>query len=375
MESFVQLIPPNSKRQLEQIERNDSALWANLKTNAQRATGMFIYNENTLLPIEEKANGPFQEQILAKKKLYTPIYLDQLKSCLLELVSVSRKADRAESTRYMTAALNALCNVASLQVTMREAYARIHTKETFDEEGMKMKNVEFLPQLVGRATVILTFQLKGKAVPVEVKLIVDGINYPLAAGNFIDLCLKGVYTKTPVSIEQLDFGRKDELVTLSVLGRREKTEKGTERDYWDPRTNQRRNIPLEVRREDQDTHNRTTVTGGAQNSAIFTPSAKPVQAFSTFGAIGMWHRKGDQNGASTTIFSAKLDRISTRATAMDQTPLLKTLDNRFSLFAYAVDGIEILDSLREGDMLVSAIVEDGPWGLLKPSDLPSVPPL
>jgi hypothetical protein len=135
LESFVQLIPPNSKRQLEQIERNDSALWANLKTNAQRATGMFIYNENTLLPIEEKANGPFQEQILAKKKLYTPIYLDQLKSCLLELVSVSRKADRAESTRYMTAALNALCNVASLQVTMREAYARIHTKETFDEDS------------------------------------------------------------------------------------------------------------------------------------------------------------------------------------------------------------------------------------------------
>ena len=81
--------------------------------------------------------------------------------------------------------------------------------------------------LTGHAAVKLKFLLKNK-VPAEfavVYLIVDGINYPITAGNFIDLCQKGVYNQSPISIEQIDFGRKDEVVTFSVIG-------NSEKDYW-----------------------------------------------------------------------------------------------------------------------------------------------
>jgi cyclophilin family peptidyl-prolyl cis-trans isomerase len=232
-------------------------------------------------------------------------------------------------------------------------------EEEKDEITINQSEHICAPQLIGRAEVKLKFHLKNRGAVdlAQVTLIVDGINYPNTGGNFIDLCQKGVYNSSPVTMQQIDFGRIDEVVNFSVLGL-------FERDYWDPIRNRRRNIPLEIHREVPENNNRFTILGGAQNSAVFT-TATPVQAFSTYGGIGMWHGPGDQNGASTAIFSAKLDRVAVRPTAMDKLPLLQRLDNRFSLFAYAVDGIEVLDQLEQGDILVSAMVEDGPWALVR----------
>ena len=44
IESFVQLLNPSDK-QINQIKLNSSVLWSNLRINAQRATGMFLYNQ------------------------------------------------------------------------------------------------------------------------------------------------------------------------------------------------------------------------------------------------------------------------------------------------------------------------------------------
>jgi len=44
IESFVQLLNPSDK-QINQIKLNSSVLWSNLRINAQRAAGMFLYNQ------------------------------------------------------------------------------------------------------------------------------------------------------------------------------------------------------------------------------------------------------------------------------------------------------------------------------------------
>lgn len=51
LESFVELIDPTPS-ELKQIASNTSTLWTNLKVNAQRAAGMFLYNKKGLQPLQ-----------------------------------------------------------------------------------------------------------------------------------------------------------------------------------------------------------------------------------------------------------------------------------------------------------------------------------
>ncbi len=50
-------------------------------------------------------------------------------------------------------------------------------------------------------------------------------------------------------------------------------------------------------------------------------------------------------------------------------PAVQRLNDRFSLFAYAIEGLDVMDRLREGDILLRARVEDGVWSLSQPEDL------
>ena len=128
---------------------------------------------------------------------------------------------------------------------------------------------------------------------------------------------------------------------------------------------------------------RFIATGSARNSAVFTKAA-PVLSFATDGAIGMYHNIGDGiivltnipkifvkkkqsgNGASTSFFWTRWDpnlSIPKRA-ALSVT---KRLDRKFSLFAYIVEGQDVLErSLRSGQCVVKSIdVLDGPWSISK----------
>lgn len=54
------------------------------------------------------------------------------------------------------------------------------------------------------------------------------------------------------------------------------------------------------------------------------------------------------------------------------TPTIAKMNNRFSLFAHVVEGNDVMDLLRPGDVLVSAAVKDeeglGTFRLLAPHD-------
>ena len=144
----------------------------------------------------------------------------------------------------------------------------------------------------GRATVVLTFQRPGPATILkrstkrkvsnsidfvldnferyseqeereEVRLVVDGINYPYTAGNFIDLCLKDFYDNIPV--KQDFFDEFDGLLQRQNSSKSRRMIIGDYREgYIDPLTNRKRTIPLEVLRSTS-SGLQYTVTGGARN--------------------------------------------------------------------------------------------------------------
>ena len=126
LESFVQLINP-TRRQIDQIEKKDSILWLNLQINAQRALGMYIYNNDDLLP-NLKTKTAETENEAENRKFYTNTqlmedfqkselrkrYLSNLKYDVIKLVTASKYSQVGNSLRYMRNSLSSLAEIAYL---------------------------------------------------------------------------------------------------------------------------------------------------------------------------------------------------------------------------------------------------------------------
>jgi hypothetical protein len=367
LESFVQLLNP-SEAQENQIEKNNSILWTNLRVNAQRAAGMFIYNKDELLP---QLNYDDADDIQVLRRNLSEQYLSQLQQDVLRLVNGSRRSSVSESLRYMRRSLNGLCNVGYMLTSLNSSSYSSglmigkgkKVKEEGEEEELSNKiqgnllstaidpiDIANIPLLCGRATVVLTFQRPGPAsiLPSTMKrnsedvaaemnktfsqkirwekseskltidgndrayvtLVVDGLNHPLTGGNFIDLCLRGFYDNFPIRNEPFEYDHS--LVNRTVFG--------DDKGFLDDKTGKRREVPLEVFRDNRKsrdkiekdkrppepnnpgvipadiggdrafmgTNQRFTALGNARNSPVFT-KATPVLSFATNGAIGMMY--------------------------------------------------------------------------------------
>lgn len=319
LESYVQLINP-TPRQLQQLATTNSALWTNLRINAQRAAGMLFYNQKQLYPLVDP-NEPIDLQHLRQQLAERS--LEDFKQQAIRLVTVSKRSNIGASLRCVRNALNSLCYLAYLQTPLRRPVIDVNANlnltmvNRIDQNAKLKEQTDHLPRLAGRALVSLTFERPGPMqrtllasqretiVPVnvslasddikvndsirlanieglndgpasaEVVLLVDGTNYPLTAGNFIDLCQKGFYNYLPVTVKSIHEGGES-VASMKVLGSYEK-------GYTEPITNSRRRIPLEVHREDEQ-RRRFTVFGAARNTGVFT-RAKPVLSFATVCAL------------------------------------------------------------------------------------------
>ena len=292
LESFEQLIEPNNY-QKSQIAEKSSVLWNNLRINAQRAAGMFLYNRDDLLP-DISSEDTFLQQ--SKRRIYGEIYLAQLKESVLQLVTASRNTAVEDCIRIMKCALTSLSNVATLLVPEHLLY--LNANATSAELQQKYHNV---PKLIGRAMVDITFQRPGPLSILKnsensnsnnnnnspsngndgrdlakIRLVVDGINYPYTSGNFISLCQLKFYEDTKVEID--NYETSDQSIPRYVFG-------SYEDGYKDPLTNVLRTVPLEVLRKEKD--KRCTVVGNAFNSLVFT-RAKPVKSFATVLTIALF---------------------------------------------------------------------------------------
>lgn len=134
-ESFVQLISPSNPQQL-QIANNDSVLWTNLRVNAQRAAGIFIYNRKDLLP---KVNiSEVQIDLYIKTYQVAENRLSKLQLNALKLVNSSSRSSVSECLRGMQKCLSGLCDIAYLlnnPITDKSWYSSISYETDLDSSN------------------------------------------------------------------------------------------------------------------------------------------------------------------------------------------------------------------------------------------------
>lgn len=193
-------------------------------------------------------------------------------------------------------------------------------------------NMKNLPVLEGNATVVMT--VKGKPITIEVY----GTDAPITAGNFVDLVQKGVYDglvfhrvvrqPQPFVVQGGDPQSKDPKFPVQRLGTG---------GYEDPKTGVERSIPLEIKPEGSQTpiYSRTLESAGVKAP----PKLKHEQY-----AVAM-ARSQQPDSASSQFYFALSD--------------LAFLDGNYAVFGKVTDGMDVVDSIQQGDRIESAKVTKG----------------
>ncbi|MFP5270746.1 peptidylprolyl isomerase [Coleofasciculus sp.] len=197
-----------------------------------------------------------------------------------------------------------------------------------------------LPKLEGKATVVLT--VKDSPITIEV----DGTNAPITAGNFVDLVDRGFYDDLvfhrvvrepqPFVVQGGDPQGKDPNVPVERLGTG---------SFIDPKTEQPRYIPLEIKPKDaQDPiYSKTFEQAGMI-------SVDP-QLRHTRGAVAM-ARSSMPDSASSQFYIALAD--------------LPFLDGNYAVFGYVKNGMDVVETIQVGDRIESAEVTQGLENLKRP---------
>jgi peptidyl-prolyl cis-trans isomerase B (cyclophilin B) len=186
------------------------------------------------------------------------------------------------------------------------------------------------PRLNGKATVVLT--VKGKPITIEV----NGTDAPLTAGNFVDLVKRGVYPGTLFHRVVPGFVAQGGDPYSKLKNPPKPVGSG---GFMDPKTNQPRDIPLEIWPEGASapTYGKTLKSAGI---------AQPPKLKHTRGAVAM-ARSMMPDSASSQFYIALTDA----GTA--------SLDGDYAVFGTVTSGMETVDQIRQGDKIESAKVTKG----------------
>lgn len=193
-----------------------------------------------------------------------------------------------------------------------------------------------LPQLKGRATVEMVTN-KG-----AIKLVLDGYNAPVNAGQFAALVQAGFY-------DGLSFNRADEGFYVQAGD-----PEGDADGYVDPTTGKNRTVPMEISIPGQPMpiYGKTLAEAGYDR-------VLPKLPFSAYGTLAMAHSYDNPNDGSSQFFLYLFES--------DLTPAgLNLMDGNYSVFGYLVEGQEVLRSLRLGDKILSAKLIAGEENLQLP---------
>lgn len=171
-----------------------------------------------------------------------------------------------------------------------------------------------------------------------VNIQLDGAAAPLTAGNFVDLVNKGVYDGTlfhRVVREPVPFvvqGGDPQTANPKV----NPTQYGTG-NYLDPSSGQSRLIPLELKLSQDSTPR--------YGELLTAPGiTRQLALVHQRGAVAM-ARSNDPNSASAQFY------IALQA--------LPELDGRYAVFGRVVQGMEVVDTIQQGDKLLKARLLDG----------------
>ena len=187
-----------------------------------------------------------------------------------------------------------------------------------------------LPQLEGMAKVEL--QVNGSPILIEV----NGSEAPTTAGNFVDLVERGVYDGLvfhrviPGFVAQ---GGDPQGKNPNFRG-----QLGTG-GFSDPETGMERRIPLEIKLEGED---KPTYSEANLGSSVTLKHDR--------GAVAM-ARSQMPDSASSQFYIALED--------------LPSLDGDYAVFGKVIEGMDVVDGIKQGDRIESAKVVEGSENLKK----------
>jgi peptidyl-prolyl cis-trans isomerase B (cyclophilin B) len=199
-------------------------------------------------------------------------------------------------------------------------------KPETSENNVTMSN---LPQLNGKATV--EFTVKGSPIVMEL----NGDLAPITAGNFVDLVQRKFY-------DGLTFHRVVKEPQPFVVQGGDPKGNGTG-GFVNPETGQKRSIPLEIvpAESEEPIYGKTLKQAGIEKS----PALKHDR-----GVLSM-ARSQMPNSASSQFFITLAE--------------LPFLDGDYAVFGEVTSGMDVVDTIQQGDRIESAKVVSGLDNLVK----------
>jgi peptidyl-prolyl cis-trans isomerase B (cyclophilin B) len=181
-------------------------------------------------------------------------------------------------------------------------------------------NTQFpgLPRLDGMATVVMT--VNGKQITIEL----DGNNAPLSAGNFVDLVQQGFYNG-------LTFHRVVREPQPFVVQGGDPKGNGTG-GYIPAGSSSERQVPLEIKSQ------------GATAPTYSQPITDQPILQHNRGAIAMARSQSPDSASSQFYFT------------LADVPFL---NGNYAVFGKITQGIEVIDTIKQGDKITSAKVTKG----------------
>jgi len=166
------------------------------------------------------------------------------------------------------------------------------------------------------------------------KMVVDGYNAPVSAGNFVDLVLRKFY-------DGMEIQRADGFVVQ--FGDPE----GAPEGFVDPATKEIRRIPFEVRpaKDKEPVYEITLEELGRANDL-------PALPFNAFGTLAVARAEFEANsGSSQMFFLLKESELTPTGSNL--------LDGRYAVFGYITEGQDLLNEMKVGDTIEYVKVTSG----------------
>ncbi|KAG9450018.1 hypothetical protein H6P81_009983 [Aristolochia fimbriata] len=201
-----------------------------------------------------------------------------------------------------------------------------------------------MPLLKGRASVDMKVKVKDNPnlENCVFRIVLDGYNAPVTAGNFVDLVERHFY-------DGMEIQRADGFVVQTG------DPDGPAEGFIDPSTEKIRTIPLEIMVDGDKTpvYGETLEELGRYKSQTKLP-------FNAFGTMAMAREEFENNSASSQVFWLLKESELTPSNA-------NILDGRYAVFGYVTENEDFLADLKVGDVIESMEVVSGIDNLVNPS--------
>ncbi|XP_074592769.1 peptidyl-prolyl cis-trans isomerase CYP38, chloroplastic [Curcuma longa] len=279
--------------------------------------------------------------------------LEQGKALILKGVSESKKENGKELLEKLAVGMQELEGI--IQQRDRDAVAP-KQKELLQyvggiEEDMVdgfpfeiPEEYRNLPLLKGRATVDMKVKVRDNPNVQDCvfRIVLDGYNAPVTAGNFVDLVERHFY-------DGMEIQRADGFVVQTG------DPEGPAEGFIDPSTEKLRTIPLEI-----------MVIGdkapiyGETLEELGRYKAQTRLPFNAFGTMAVARDEFDNNSGSSQVFWLLKESELTPSNA-------NILDGRYAVFGYTTENEDYLADLKVGDVIESIQVVSGLENLVNPS--------